>query len=685
MKRTAFVLLALALVVNGVAAQDLDRLFKAAVNTETVDRNCKGAIEQYRKVAAGSNRTLAAQALLRMAGCYQQLGDVQAQRIYEQIVRDYREQSDVVALARARLLPKEPVRGSADHIVRSGSDTAWGDGRVSPDGRYVSYVSYAGPKGLNLILHDLVNRSERALTDVDWNGGAVYDSTFSPDGKLVAYGWRTYGTPHVEEIRVVAVEGNGIPVPKTIYRNDQVSNFAPTDWSHDGKMLAVRATLKDGTIQIALVGIDGSFRALTTVEGWKAANKIFFSPDGKYLAYDLPLSDTDPRRDLYIVAADGSGQTPIHDPADDVLMGWTPDGRHLLFASDRNRTVGLWAVPVSEGKPAKESPVLVKPDVGGMASQGLTASGELYVVKESSTVSLQIAPIDLDRGALTGPSVTQIYRPQTPQTPAWSPDGKSLAYAARSASDRSYIAIRDLESNRVRELQTSLLYIPHLQWFPDGRSLLVHGRDIKRRFSALRIDIETGKENQIVSGVNQRVQISPDGTKAYYTVGGDGANRGLGTVLEHDLASGATREVFRKPGGTGSTHLSPDGKSIAVIRTPPLDGNNSGAAGTATVFVQSVAGGQAREVAVPAAVNAFFGVDWMPDSREVIVAGGSPARLWRVPINSGAPRKLELDIRTWGIAGGIRIHPNGKQIAFFTGDAAREIWALQNVIPSSAK
>ena len=34
------------------AAQDLDRLFKAAVNTETVDRNCKAAIERSKKVAA---------------------------------------------------------------------------------------------------------------------------------------------------------------------------------------------------------------------------------------------------------------------------------------------------------------------------------------------------------------------------------------------------------------------------------------------------------------------------------------------------------------------------------------------------------------------------------------------------------------------------------------------------------
>jgi len=44
MKRIALVMLALALVGNVLAAQDLERLFRAAVNTETVDRNCKAAI-----------------------------------------------------------------------------------------------------------------------------------------------------------------------------------------------------------------------------------------------------------------------------------------------------------------------------------------------------------------------------------------------------------------------------------------------------------------------------------------------------------------------------------------------------------------------------------------------------------------------------------------------------------------
>lgn len=337
---------------------------------------------------------------------------------------------------------------------------------------------------------------------------------------------------------------------------------------------------------------------------------------------------------------------------------------------------------VADGKPTKEPAVLLKPDVGSIVSQGLTTSGSLYAVKDASTVSLQVATIDLDRGELAGPPVLQIYRPQTPQTPAWSLDGKLLAYAARSASDRSYLAIREIGSNRVRELHPPLVYIPHLQWFPDARSLLVHGRDIKRRFTAMRIDTVSGEETVIVSGVMERVQITPDGLKAYYTVG-DGGNSRAGTVMEHDIATGARREVFRKPEGTGSTHLSPDGKLIVVIRTPPIDSKKAGPAGMSTLFVHAIDGGPSREINLPGALSPFFAVDWTPDGKAILVPGGSPEGLWLVPVMSGAPRRLDIDIRRWHPSSGIKIHPNAKQIAYFTGETGRELWALENVTPLS--
>src|SRR5262245_3087775 len=80
-----------------------DVALRAAMETETVKGDLKAAIEQYKKVAAGSDRVIAARALLRMAECYQKLGDAEAQRVYERLVREFADQKEAVATARARI------------------------------------------------------------------------------------------------------------------------------------------------------------------------------------------------------------------------------------------------------------------------------------------------------------------------------------------------------------------------------------------------------------------------------------------------------------------------------------------------------------------------------------------------------------------------------------------------------
>src|SRR5438477_12348962 len=77
------------------AAQDRsDVALRAAMETETIKGDLKGAIEQYRKLTGSRDRAIAAQALVRMADCYQKLGDMQARKIFEQVVRDYADQKE---------------------------------------------------------------------------------------------------------------------------------------------------------------------------------------------------------------------------------------------------------------------------------------------------------------------------------------------------------------------------------------------------------------------------------------------------------------------------------------------------------------------------------------------------------------------------------------------------------------
>ena len=80
---------ALVIPVTAPAQKNLDVALRAAMETETVKGDLKGAIEQYRKIAEGKDRALAAKALVGMAECYQKLGDAESRKIYERVVKEF--------------------------------------------------------------------------------------------------------------------------------------------------------------------------------------------------------------------------------------------------------------------------------------------------------------------------------------------------------------------------------------------------------------------------------------------------------------------------------------------------------------------------------------------------------------------------------------------------------------------
>ena len=74
-----------------------DVALRAAVETETVRGDVKGAIEQYKQVVetyGKSDRAIAAQALLRLAEAYQKLGDAEAKSVYERLLREFGDQRE---------------------------------------------------------------------------------------------------------------------------------------------------------------------------------------------------------------------------------------------------------------------------------------------------------------------------------------------------------------------------------------------------------------------------------------------------------------------------------------------------------------------------------------------------------------------------------------------------------------
>jgi Tol biopolymer transport system component len=208
-------------------------------------------------------------------------------------------------------------------------------GRVSPDGRFITYVDWVETG--NLMVHDVVADSDRALTSnvssSAWPGEAGF-STVSRDGKQVAYTWNDHQKDR-QDLLIAALQGTGIPTPRQVFEGgDDVRFLSPHDWSPDGKWIAVTINRKDGTGQIALIAVaDGTLQVLKSV-GWNVPEHIFFSPDGKYVAYELPANDTNDQRDIFVLATDGSREIPaVVNPAQESLLGWSPTASCFFSAA----------------------------------------------------------------------------------------------------------------------------------------------------------------------------------------------------------------------------------------------------------------------------------------------------------------------------------------------------------------
>ena len=653
-------------------AAQAEKLFASAQRKATIDGDLTGAIEEYKKVvaAAGGNRSLAAQALLRMAECHQKLGDSQAQAIYERLVRDYLDQKDAAALARGRLGGRTAVAGvRGDRTIWAGSD-ADGFGTISPDGRYLTYTDWKN--GAALMLRDLTTGTSVRLT----SGGQTQFSAISRDGRYVAYEWRDNNPPaDSSELRVARLLPSGISDSRRLVDNEDVVAAAPYDWSPDGKWLAASVSRKDRTGQIGLVSTeDGSLRVLKSLD-WKGPTKIFFSPDGRYIAYDLMVTDSSAERHVFVMAVDGSRETAAvaHD-SQNVIMGWSPDGQHLLFASDRTGSFGLWAVPVTEGRP-HGAPAMVKPDIASSWSLGLTASGTMYVWKYASPVYIQASSIDLTAGKLVpGPATFQRFIGSRGR-PDWSDDGKSLAYqsCAPLGGPPCTLWIRSTETGQERELPTRLGYFFFADWSPDGRELLTRGNDLRGRNSGLyRIDARTGDTTLIGSFPGSSPQWAADGRHVYYLRGS--------AIIERNLAAGTEREAVRISTDSVRTFaVSPDGRELAYLAGEP--------SGTQEVFVLPIVGGAPRPLLRISAPERFLTFDWTSGGRALAVAkeraGTGERELWLVPVSDERPRKLNIDVSSWIFEDGFSIDRSGKQIAFVAnaGQPGLEIRALENFLP----
>ena len=681
------------------AGETPEVLLERAIQLETVDGDLQAAIPLYQKVVLeSSERSVAARAQLRIGLCYEKLGNSEARKAYQEVLNKFSDQSDVTEEARARLaaLEKQAVNTPADLTLRRvwTGNTA---GSISLDGRYLTFVSQH-----NLAVRELVTGESRRLTNLSVETGEFVErSIFSPDGKQIAY--NRMNQDRTWDLCVIGLDGTGDHVLVHLDKMEPYENWVcPAGWSPDGRrvLAGFARTQASGSIgEIAFVSVEDG-----TVQIIKPAQKIAkssvtgmrLSPDGRYIAYHAADAEGS-QNDILLLSSDGSSDFPlIGEPSDDRAPAWTPDGKRLLFVSNRSSGQGFWMIEISDGKP-KGSPALVKSDISGFErSIGFTREGAYFYASTTAKEDVHVAGMNPETGAIEGtPEVISAGSDGSNTSPAWSPDGRYLAwYRERTpnswAPGASAIVIRSMQTGNEREISTNLILFGGICWFPEGQSLLASAFRAENDWliQHFRVEVSSGETSLLMQsgGITPWPGLSPDG-KTIFFIGGGG-------LRAYEVETGKGRELWRRSGDRGaagirvrrSLHVSPIGDQVAFVEYA------ASSPGDSIVKVVPTAGGEAREllrVTPPGFISGNRALAWTPDGAYLLVvkgnAGDPPATsdvtydLLRIPASGGQLQTIRLA----GPLHSLSVRPDGQGIAYtaLSKSPTNELWVMENFLP----
>ena len=689
----------LAVAVMPLGAQTGQQSFQQALVAERAKGDLDEAITLYQRAAkeAGTDRALAARALLAAARCYEKLGRDGARKLYEDVARTYGDQREQASVARERLgALAAPARrpdpeGLTTRQLAAPPSASW-DMQVT--GTEIVYVhSITG----NLMAWDTTRRVGRILLAPE--GDRVFQSfSVAPNGRDIVVqrqARRAAGADISDapaQFCVTSLQGGNCRV---IFEQPAIRRGQPVrGWSPDGRRFLAMIRDQDMRVLASIGASDGSIRKLATIGDAVAPINVVnflksakYSPDGKYVAWthEGPNEAISAFGRVHVVAADGNGQGMLVDEVgSNAFLDWTPDGRHILFLSNRDGDQALFVQAVSGGKAAGPAR-LVSKIASQVGDASMLPDGTLVYSTRDRRSEIYATDIDPSTTAFVGDLRPLSRRPVADRRCAtWSPDGKQYAYLGvvnPLADPQPVLVVGRVDSGEERTIPMRRGPRPTVSMTWVGDSLYLN-----RSLTIDRVVVETGAETRLASFSPEQLEIgditpAPGGSDllVMFVEPGTAGSRRSG-LLRMNATTGEWTEIGKRIGRHMT--LSPDGTRLATRE----DARNS-----TTVLVKSVNGGEWKEVAHLTERGLYGGragdYQWTPDGtalllvREESGAESNQAVLLRVPVD-GSPVKTLAAPEGLNRMAQIRIQPNGKQAMFRALVDRDELWSVKNYLPS---
>ncbi|HOW24764.1 MAG TPA: tetratricopeptide repeat protein [Bacteroidales bacterium] len=682
MKTHIILIVALLMLTGSLSAQDNTASVQlaAAIYEEEVTGDLDKAVALYQNILKEypNDRPVAAKTLYHLGLVNEKMGKDKATEYFTRLVNTYPDQTEVVNLAKAKLealgnaggsekdfLPKDQIEVNNQLTMKKLDNPQLNTpfARLAPDGKKIAYVEYSkegSPTGINIL--EIGSGKTKIL--VEGNVSGQSSMVWSSQSNKIAY------TFNGNELHIRDVDGSN----SRLLLKNTAHRIYPTDWSRDGKKILCFFEGDDWKVKICTITSDGQVQFLVSGSSSDFKSEPKISPYGDYVA--CALDDGAGNTDIYVWTSDGSRKERVTShPGRDENPVWSPDGKYLVFLSDRNRSVDLWGVQMKDGG-AVGTPFILKQDLGWRTRiNDLTAGGKLFLfmMGGAEPANLFTIPVEQVSGKLNGTIAPISVYPTDHSFPRYSPDGKMIAYQSRRGQlSWPKLFVLD-EKGAERELPLEGYYVVNVAWHPRNQSLFFAGFDKSFKAGIYEVSLGNNEIKQVYNGDT----VDPKTFK--------------GGLININLIPGTGKMMFFKLLGEGNVEIlkcDPDGQQLTVVvprvkmpvwGLPSPTGENICYRIGDSLMIVNVSNGTIKLIGA-STVN--LEATWSPEGESLMFREGSGLQIFSVKEN--AARSL-YQASAGKTIGGMEMYasawsPDGSRFIFTESDTSMSKTSTQKLI-----